>query len=57
MHLGQIRSVREGDVMIVISFMPYAEETVQVAQQAVQRGARLIAITDSRMSRWRGRPR
>lgn len=50
MHLGQIRSVREGDVMIVISFMPYAEETVQVAQQAVQRGARLIAITDSRMS-------
>lgn len=50
MHLGQIRSVRDGDVMIVISFMPYAEETVQVAQQAVQRGARLIAITDSRMS-------
>jgi DNA-binding MurR/RpiR family transcriptional regulator len=40
MHLGQIRSVREGDVMIVISFMPYAEETVQVAQEAVQRGAR-----------------
>lgn len=50
MHLGQIRSVRKGDVMIVISFMPYADETVQVAQQAVQRGARLIAITDSRMS-------
>ncbi|WP_296225078.1 MurR/RpiR family transcriptional regulator [Ralstonia sp. UBA689] len=50
MHLGQIRSVREGDVLIVISFMPYADETLEVAQQAAQRGARVIAITDSRMS-------
>ncbi len=47
---GQIRSVRAGDVLIAISFTPYAEETVQVAQKGVQRGARLIAITDSRMS-------
>jgi DNA-binding MurR/RpiR family transcriptional regulator len=50
MHEGQMRSVRAGDVLIAISFSPYAEETVQVAQQAVQRGAHLIAITDSRMS-------
>lgn len=50
MHEGQTRSVRRGDVLIAISFSPYAEETVTVAQQAVQRGARLIAITDSRMS-------
>ncbi|SIR07597.1 transcriptional regulator, RpiR family [Sphaerotilus natans] len=50
MHEGQMRSVRPGDVMIAISYAPYAEETVQVAQQAVERGARLIAITDSRMS-------
>jgi DNA-binding MurR/RpiR family transcriptional regulator len=50
MHEGQMRSVRPGDVMIAISFAPYAEETVLVAQQAVQRGAQLIAITDSRMS-------
>ena len=50
MHSGQMRSVRKGDVMIAISFAPYAEETVDVAQQAVTRGARLIAITDSRMS-------
>ena len=47
MHEGQMRS---GDVMIAISYAPYAEETMQVAQQAVERGARLIAITDSRMS-------
>jgi DNA-binding MurR/RpiR family transcriptional regulator len=50
MHEGQTRSVRAGDVIVAISFAPYAEETVSVAQQAVQRGAKLIAITDSRMS-------
>lgn len=50
MHLGQMRSVREGDVMVAISFSPYAEETLKAAELAVERGARLIAITDSRMS-------
>ncbi len=50
MHEGQVRSVRPGDVIIAISFAPYAEETVAVAQQSVQRGASLISITDSRMS-------
>ncbi len=50
MQQGQVRSVRQGDVMLAISFAPYAEETVEVARSAVARGARLIAITDSRMS-------
>ncbi|MDE2397310.1 MAG: MurR/RpiR family transcriptional regulator [Burkholderiales bacterium] len=50
MHEGQMRSVRKSDVMIAISFAPYAEETLAVIQAALQRGARLIAITDSRMS-------
>jgi DNA-binding MurR/RpiR family transcriptional regulator len=50
MHEGQLRSLRAGDVMIAISFAPYAEETQVVAEAAVQRGAKLIAITDSRMS-------
>ncbi|MEP6873718.1 MAG: MurR/RpiR family transcriptional regulator [Burkholderiales bacterium] len=50
MHEGQLRSLRAGDVMIAISFAPYAEETALAAQLAVARGARLIAITDSRMS-------
>jgi DNA-binding MurR/RpiR family transcriptional regulator len=50
MHLGQMRSVRKGDVMLAISFTPYAEETIGVAQMAVERGAKLIAITDSLMS-------
>jgi DNA-binding MurR/RpiR family transcriptional regulator len=50
MHQGQVRSVRSADVLIGISFSPYAEETLEVVEQAVQRGAQLIAITDSRMS-------
>ena len=50
MQQGQMRSVRKDDVMIAISFSPYAEETISVAKLAVERGAKLIAITDSQMS-------
>ena len=50
MHEGQLRGLREGDVMIAISFAPYADETLHAAQIALERGGRLIAITDSRMS-------
>jgi DNA-binding MurR/RpiR family transcriptional regulator len=50
MHDGQLRGLREGDVMIAISYAPYAEETLQATEFALARGARLIAITDSRMS-------
>jgi len=50
MQQGQLRSVRKGDVMIAISFAPYAEETIDVARAAAERGAKLVAISDSRMS-------
>lgn len=50
MQYDQIRAVRKGDVMIAISYRPYAEETIRVAKEALRRGVRLIAITDSRMS-------
>jgi DNA-binding MurR/RpiR family transcriptional regulator len=50
MQQGQLRSVRKGDVMIAISYSPYAQETLGVAQAVLKRGARLIVITDSRMS-------
>ena len=50
MHEGQLRSVRPGDVLVAISFAPYAEETQVAAEAALKRGAKLIAITDSRMS-------
>lgn len=50
MHQGQLRGVREGDVMVAISFAPYAAETVTAVEDARRQGAKLIAITDSRMS-------
>ncbi len=50
MHEGQLRGLRAGDVMVAISYAPYAEETVLAARLACERGAKLIAITDSRMS-------
>jgi DNA-binding MurR/RpiR family transcriptional regulator len=50
MHEGQLRGLRDGDVMIAISYAPYAEETGLAVRLAVERGAKLIAITDSRMS-------
>ena len=50
MQHGQLRSVRKGDVMLAVSFTPYAQETIDVLQEAHALGARLIAITDSRMS-------
>lgn len=50
MQDGQLRGLRGGDVLIAISFAPYAEETQSIVQQAHERGARIIAITDSRLS-------
>jgi DNA-binding MurR/RpiR family transcriptional regulator len=38
------------DLLIAISFNPYASETAQVAATAKERKARIIAITDSRLS-------
>lgn len=49
MQEGQLRALREGEVMLGISFAPYAQETVSVVQAARARGARIIAITDSRL--------
>jgi len=49
MHVGQVRGLRQGDVMVAISFAPYAEETMDMVRQARQAGATVIAITDSRV--------
>lgn len=50
MQQGQLRALAPGDVLIAVSFEPYAQETLDVAQTALQRGARLLAITDSQFS-------
>lgn len=49
MHGGQLRGLRKGDVMVAISFAPYAAETMAVVQQANEAGVPVIAITDSRV--------
>ncbi|KAF1020649.1 MAG: HTH-type transcriptional regulator HexR [Paracidovorax wautersii] len=50
MQHGQLRSLRPGDVMLAVSFAPYGEETLDVIDGALQQGATLIALTDSRFN-------
>ncbi|MDC6133845.1 proton-conducting transporter membrane subunit, partial [Burkholderia gladioli] len=50
MQAGQLRSLREGEVLLAVSFAPYAQETQKIVEDALQRGAKLIAITDSRLN-------
>ena len=50
MQQGQLRALAKGDVLVAVSFEPYAQETLDVVQTALKRGARLLAITDSQFS-------
>ena len=50
MQDGQLRGLRPGDVMVAISFAPYAAETEYIVEQAHARGARIICISDSSLS-------
>jgi DNA-binding MurR/RpiR family transcriptional regulator len=50
MHREQMRSVRERDVAIAISFAPYGKETQQCIQVARDNGARVLVITDSTLA-------
>lgn len=42
--------MQPGDVALVISFKPYAPDTVDVARQAIDRGVSVVAITDETLS-------
>ncbi|GAB1440414.1 MurR/RpiR family transcriptional regulator [Providencia sp.] len=50
MFKEQISRISENDVVISISFTPYAAETVMVSEKAAQTGAQQIVITDSQIS-------
>ena len=50
MQDGQLRGMRPQDVLIAVSFAPYAEETESIVRHAHERGACIIAITDGRLS-------
>jgi len=46
----QVQGIGSKDVMIAISYSPYAEETVGAVQTAVAAGAKVLAISDSAVS-------
>ncbi|MGE8320672.1 MAG: MurR/RpiR family transcriptional regulator [Comamonas sp.] len=50
MQMGELRAMAPGDVMVAVSFEPYANETLGLADAALARGARLLALTDSPLS-------
>ncbi|MDU8923316.1 MurR/RpiR family transcriptional regulator [Pasteurellaceae bacterium LIM206] len=46
----QLGQVREGDVIVAISFAPYAKETLDILNATSKKGIKQIAITDSQIS-------
>ncbi|MQQ09458.1 SIS domain-containing protein [Epibacterium sp. SM1979] len=48
--LDHRHALRGGDAVIAISFAPYSQETVDLAQAAADRGLPVVAITDTVMS-------
>ena len=44
---GRLMNIRPKDVLVVISFPRYAQDAVQLAHYARDRGAHVVAITDS----------
>jgi DNA-binding MurR/RpiR family transcriptional regulator len=46
----QLSAIEDKDLLIAISFSPYAEETVSAVQAAVAAGAKVLAISDSAVS-------
>jgi DNA-binding MurR/RpiR family transcriptional regulator len=46
----QLRGIERDSATIVVSFAPYSAEAVRVAEAALEKGGKLIAITDSAVS-------
>ncbi|MCM8731529.1 MurR/RpiR family transcriptional regulator [Hephaestia sp. GCM10023244] len=48
--LGHGPSIGANDLLIAVSYHPYAEETVHLVDAAVERGARILSLSDSLLS-------
>ncbi len=48
--IDDLIEIKSGDVAVVLMIEPYANETAQAANFAKQRGATIVALTDSRVS-------
>lgn len=46
----QLRGIEKKHAVVVVSFAPYSVEALRVAQATVERGAKLVALTDSAVS-------
>lgn len=46
----QVTTIGAGDLLIAVSYQPYAEETVELVDIAIERGAKVLSISDSRVS-------
>lgn len=46
----QLRAIDRDSATVVISFAPYSVEAVRVAETALEKGSKLVAITDSAVS-------
>ncbi len=46
----QMSAIRKGDLLIGISYQPYAGETLELVERAVEQGADILAISDSLVS-------
>ena len=45
--MNHTEAMRDGDVLIVITFAPYSPETVDLAEEATRRGLPVIALSDA----------
>jgi len=46
----ELRDVTEEDVLVALSYQPYAQDTVKAVAFAREKGARIVTITDSKVS-------
>jgi DNA-binding MurR/RpiR family transcriptional regulator len=50
MRMHQLDAVEANDVLLVLTFDDYTPETLEVAQQAHERGRKMLVITDNELS-------
>lgn len=50
MYKDQIAMVTDKDVVFVVSYSPYAKEAMDIVELSVEKGAKQIILTDSRVS-------
>ena len=46
----QIQAIGRGDLLIDVSFVPYADETIQAVQHAIAHDAKVLSVSDSLVS-------